>query len=590
MTRLICHKSLPECFGKGIAYRNDSQGEPRESDLANYSLARRSLTCYVVIIDIHHEALGMVNDGNIGSGGDAAGLVSRTSIITKPDRVTLSWNNYTKTRTQDNFTCNVCGRHTVATGTAEKHYLLLEEVLDLMEHAALKLNLKKAALMKSSVCFLGVQIHHEALGMVNDGNIGSGGDAAGLVSRTSIITKPDRVTLSWNNYTKTRTQDNFTCNECFGKGIAYRNDSQGEPRESDLANYSLARRSLTCYVVIIDIHHEALGMVNDGNIGSGGDAAGLVSRTSIITKPDRVTLSWNNYTKTRTQDNFTCNECFGKGIAYRNDSQGEPRESDLANYSLARRSLTCYVVIIDIHHEALGMVNDGNIGSGGDAAGLVSRTSIITKPDRVTLSWNNYTKTRTQDNFTCNECFGKGIAYRNDSQGEPRESDLANYSLARRSLTCYVVIIDIHHEALGMVNDGNIGSGGDAAGLVSRTSIITKPDRVTLSWNNYTKTRTQDNFTCNGSRGSPDLLGRIHHEALGMVNDGNIGSGGDAAGLVSRTSIITKPDRVTLSWNNYTKTRTQDNFTCNGNTKCSFANVTGTLWCCNGTTIAKCGL
>lgn len=27
-----------------------------------------------------------------------------------------------------------------------------------MEHAALKLNLKKAALMKSSVCFLGVQV------------------------------------------------------------------------------------------------------------------------------------------------------------------------------------------------------------------------------------------------------------------------------------------------------------------------------------------------------------------------------------------------------------------------------------------------
>lgn len=33
------------------------------------------------------------------------------------------------------------------------------------------------------------------------------------------------------------------------------------------------------------------------------------------------------------------------------------------------------------------------------------------------------------------------------------------------------VCLQIHHEALGMANDGNIGSGGDAAGLVSRTTI-----------------------------------------------------------------------------------------------------------------------
>lgn len=42
------------------------------------------------------------------------------------------------------------------TETKEQHYALLEELLTLTENAGLKLNPKKAQLMKDSVCFLGV--------------------------------------------------------------------------------------------------------------------------------------------------------------------------------------------------------------------------------------------------------------------------------------------------------------------------------------------------------------------------------------------------------------------------------------------------
>lgn len=42
--------------------------------------------------------------------------------------------------------------------TEEEHYELLDEILTLLEKAGLKLNPKKALLMKQSVCFLGVKI------------------------------------------------------------------------------------------------------------------------------------------------------------------------------------------------------------------------------------------------------------------------------------------------------------------------------------------------------------------------------------------------------------------------------------------------